>query len=139
MNRFLAFAGLMALACILTVARAEEDKKDKKKEDKIPSIKAIMKATHGKTAFQGKVSAALKEKDFETITKVAKEWEKCAIALGKNTPKKGEKESWEKLTEAYSKNIATMIEGAEKKDAKVVQGALGFVGSSCGKCHGPHK
>lgn len=132
MNRSFALVAVLGFAVVISSVQGDD-------KDKLPTVKAIMKATHGKGGFREKTSAALKEKDFAKVGEVAKEWEKCAVAMEKNTPTKGEKESWAKLTAAYTKAIKTLGEAAEGKDAKKAAGALGYVGSSCGACHKSHK
>jgi len=131
MNRFFLSAALV-LAVVLGSSIHGAD-------DKPMTIKQIMKISHGKDGYRSKVDAAVKGKDFDTATSVAKDWEKAAIDLGKNTPPKGEAESWKKLTDAYTKNIQAMLKAASDKNAKGVQASLKTVGSSCGACHKSHR
>jgi cytochrome c556 len=130
MNRFFLLAGLCAAVLMVAGANGADEKP--------MSIKEIMKAAHGK-GYVAKMGAAVKGKDFDTATSVAKDWEKAAIDLGKNTPPKGEAESWKKLTDAYTKNIKAMAKAVGDKDAKGVAASLKTVGTSCGACHKAHK
>ncbi|MFQ3652493.1 MAG: cytochrome c [Gemmataceae bacterium] len=131
MNRLLLLAGL-AVAVVLVAGANGADEKPM-------SIKEVMKVAHSKDGYRAKVTAAVKDKNFDTISTVVKDWEKAAVDLSKNTPPKGEADSWKKLTEAYTKNIQAMAKAAGDKDVKGVQASLKTVGSSCGACHKSHR
>jgi cytochrome c556 len=130
MNRLFLLAGLCVAVVLASGAKAD---------DTPMSIKEIMKVTHGKGGYKGKVEAAVKSKDFDTISNVAKDWEKAAMALASAKPSKGEAESWKKLTDNYTKAIKTMTKAAGDKDVKGVNASLKSVGGSCGGCHKSHK
>lgn len=134
MNRLFVLAGMLALAVIIGSAGIQAEEKDK-----APSIKVIMKKTHGKDGLRGAVSKDIKGKDWDAATKDAKEWFEHAQALTKAKPKKGEKESWEKLSGTYCKTVKTLVDACEAKDSKKAGGALGKIGGTCKSCHDAHK
>jgi hypothetical protein len=133
MNRLFVLGGLLALAVVFSSVQAQD------KEEKVPTIQQVMKTAHGKTAFQGQANAALKAKDFDKLSRIAKDWEKCAVALSKNKPRKGEQDSWDMLTAGYLKNIKALGEGVGKKDEEAITRALKFVNTTCTMCHLKHK
>ena len=130
MNRLFLLAGLCVAMMLVAGANGA---------DEPMSIKEIMKITHGKGGYKGKVESAVKSKDFDTVSSVAKDWEKAASALASAKPTKGEAESWKKLTDSYTKTIQSMTKAAGGKDAKGVAASLKAVGGSCGGCHKSHK
>ncbi|MGB7326975.1 MAG: hypothetical protein WBD31_19020 [Rubripirellula sp.] len=62
-----------------------------------------------------------------------KELHAMMVALAKNTPEKGEKESWEKLTGALVKASQGVVEGKENAGKQLTKAA------NCKACHTPHK
>jgi cytochrome c556 len=136
MNRLYVLAGALALAVLVTATVQADDEKDKKK---VPTIKEIMKATHGKNGFRAKYEKAYKDENWKEAAKLAKDWEACAENLAKNTPPEGSKEDFEKQANAYVKNLKTLEEATDKMEKKRIQGSLGYVGGSCKKCHTAHK
>jgi cytochrome c556 len=135
MNRFLGLAVALGLVLSVAVVAAE----DKGKEDDVPTIKAVMKAAHGKKGLLSKTQADVKKKDFDALATDSKDLVKLADALTKNMPKKGEKESWEKLSGDYLKAAKELSTAAEKKDLDVAVASLTTLSKSCGVCHKAHK
>jgi cytochrome c556 len=135
MNRLFVCAGALALG-VFVVSASVEAGGDKKKP---PSISTIMKATHGKTGFRAKFQGAAKEKSWDKAEKIAKDWLACCENLLKNTPPKGEKESWEKHANGYIKAVKTIVEASGKMEDKRVNGSLGYIAKSCGGCHKEHQ
>lgn len=134
MNRVYLLGGLLAVAVVLSAQAADD------KEEKLPSIKKIMKDAHtADDSIRKKISEAIKGKDWDTASSTAKDWVKLAGLLPRIKPKKGDAESWKKHTDTYSKTINTLADAAEAKDAKKANGALGAIGSQCGSCHKAHK
>ncbi|TWU47846.1 hypothetical protein [Rubripirellula reticaptiva] len=62
-----------------------------------------------------------------------KELHAMMVALAKNTPEKGEKESWDKLTAALVKSSQAVIDGKENAGEQLTKAA------NCKACHTPHK
>jgi cytochrome c556 len=134
MNRWMGLALVLALVVSFTVAA-----EDKNKEEKIPTIKEIMKTAHGKTGLLSKVTAEVNNKDWDALATNSKKLTELATALTKTTPKKGEKESWEMLTTSYLKTAKELTEASEKKDVDVAVTAVGTLAKSCRACHTAHK
>ena len=132
MKKLLALALCLGLACLAVQAA------DDKKETKLSSIKDIM-AAHGETGIRATLSEAVKEKDWEAAGKAAKVWVALAEDLVKNKPRKGTKDSWEKLTGTYLKTVKTVAEGVAEKKPATVNGALGKIATTCMACHKAHK
>ena len=136
MNRMFLLTSVLALGVFVSSSVVQAEDKD----DKEPTIKGIMKATHaGDKALKAKVTKAAKAKDWETVETAAKEWVKHAEALSKTKATKGEAESWTKLTASYEKSVKDLEAGAEKKNAKAVNAAMSKINASCGACHKLHK
>ena len=129
-----AFAGVLALAVILAGVSAQAEDKDK-----VPTIKEVMQKAHAKDSLRVTVAKAVKAKDWDEAAKEVKEWEKLGDALEKNTPKKGEPDSWKQKTTAYNKTLKTLAEAVKDNDAKKATGALSKINSMCGSCHKEHK
>jgi hypothetical protein len=91
------------------------------------------------------VFAALKKElsqsqpNWADVTKESKEIVELTEALAKNAPRKGSQASWEKLTEAYTKNAKTLVDAADKMDLKAAKAAQQAIASSCTGCHRVHK
>ncbi len=128
-------AGLLAISLCVGGLSAED-----KKDDKIPSVEEIMKKGHaGKNSLINKIKASTKAEKWEDSQKSAGEMKAFGEALGKNKVPMGDAASWKKLSEKYMKITAEVSEGADKKDAKAVDTALGLLGKSCKECHDAHK
>jgi cytochrome c556 len=70
---------------------------------------------------------------------MSKELVDLGTALGKNTPPKGEKKSWQEKTALYKANASALNKAAERKDKKQTQGAFKRLQGSCAACHKNHK
>jgi hypothetical protein len=107
-----------------------------------PAIKEIMTKAHkGPDSLIGKLGAELKDDDPEwpKVQAQTKELVGLGAALGKNTPPKGDKESWEKLTTAYEDNAKDMDKAAQKKDKATTAADLKNLTNMCMHCHKAHK
>jgi hypothetical protein len=137
MNRLLVALGLVLLtgAALAVNASWAEDDKD-------VSIKAIMAKAHkGGDALLSKLDKAVKSDaaDWDVIQKQSKELVDLGTALGKATPPKGEKASWEKLTKSYVDTAKDLDEAAKKKDKTTAGADLKKLRGSCSGCHKAHK
>jgi len=101
----------------------------------------IMKKTHGKTGLRKAIEKSLKANpvDWDKTQKDTKVYAELAGMLGKATPSKGDKASWEKLTKAFADTTKELHADAEKKDAAAAQAALTKIGQSCMGCHSQHR
>jgi hypothetical protein len=138
MKRMIALfaAGLVVSATVALTAVAQDDK--------LPTVKAIMKKLHGgKTALKSKVAAQLKTADpnWEALQKATKEYEELGTALAKNDPPKGDKGSWDKLAGDFAKASKTLNTAATDKDKPGAEAAFKSLASgvSCKTCHTAHK
>ena len=131
-------AGLVAtVAMISTFAQAAEEKKGKAQ-----SIKEIMKcAFEEDTGCMDVISSMVTEKEpkWDVIQGKSKEWVKAAADLGKNKPKKGSAESWEKLSKKWYVDVKALDAATDKKDVKATAAALKTIEGSCKGCHPAHK
>jgi cytochrome c553 len=125
MKRLMVGTLVLGLALVtsygMTVA---EDKKDEKKEK--VSIKEVMKTAH-KGGLLDKVQKG---------TATAEEKKKLAdlyVALHENVPPKGDKESWEKKTDALVKASKDVLEGKKGAEDALKKAA------NCAACHKEHK
>ena len=100
-------------------------------------ISEVMKKSFGKGGYKSSIVSAVKGEKWEDASKLAKEWNDLAPALGKNTPPKGNAKSWEKLCSGFAKATMGVLAGTEKKDAKAVTKAMSTI--NCMNCHKAHK
>lgn len=132
-------ACLSIAAFAMSVGAIAQDKKDKKDTKKTPTTKEIMKKVPGKEGLVSKVNAAAKGEKWDDAKKIGTELKTYGEALAKNSPKKGEKESWEKHTKGFSEVLTEIADGAEKKDKEAVAaGTKKFTGLFA-DCHKAHK
>ena len=134
MNRLVGMAALLVVVVGLS-ARAQD-------RDKPPSIKAIMTKAHkGGDSILAKLREELKadDTDWAQVQKMSKELVDLGTALGKNTPPKGEKRSWQEKTSLYKANATALNKAAGRKDKKQAQGAFKRLQSSCLACHKAHR
>jgi hypothetical protein len=91
------------------------------------TIKEVMKITAGKDKLLAKVNEG-KGTD-EDKKKILEAYEE----LAKNTPKKGDAESWKKLTTAIVAAAKDVVEGKEGATDALKKA------TKCGDCHSAHK
>lgn len=107
-----------------------------------PSIKQVMvKLNKGPDSSLAKLKTELgaSTPDWESIQKSTKDFAVLGAALGKNTPKKGDKASWTKLSDLYSADSKALDDAAKKHDLAAAKAAHKRLAASCKACHGPHK
>jgi hypothetical protein len=110
--------------------------------DKVPSVKDIMKRLNaGTNCLRANIDKDLKadEPDWPEIQRGSKEFALLAAALGKNTPPKGDKQSWQKLTTAYSDEARALEAASQKKDKRAAQAAHDRLAVACKACHDAHR
>jgi cytochrome c556 len=109
---------------------------------KVPSVEEIMEKAHAnKTGLRAKIADEVKaaSPDWATIQKQTKEFVTLAEALAKNSPPKGDKKSWEKLSKEYAEQVKDLDKAAAKKDAKAVTAANQKLNGNCQGCHDVHR
>jgi hypothetical protein len=111
-------------------------------QTKPPTVKEVMKKAHqGANSPLVKLDRALKSDapDWPAVQSWSRELVDLATALGKNTPAKGDKASWEKFTAAYLAGAKAIDADAAKKDARAALAAHGQLTRMCAACHKAHK
>jgi hypothetical protein len=76
---------------------------------------------------------------WEETQQATKEYADLCASLQKETPPKGDKESWAKLTKKCVEDAMAMDAAARKKDMDATLAAHQKVSNSCGECHKAHK
>jgi len=110
--------------------------------DKVPDIKEIMAKANKPGGHYFALRRDLKDESppWDEVQASAKALSKLAAALGKNTPPKGDKASWEALTRAYADNAKKLEDAAARKDKKAAEAAALAMGdASCTACHKAHR
>ena len=110
------------------LAAADKDKPKYK-------IVMIMTKAHkgGPNSLRNKVLAGKASKDeLNMLVELYEE-------LGKNTPPKGDKESWKKLSLAFADSAADLDKAAQAKDKETAVAALDGLQNSCMGCHRQHR
>ena len=127
----------MAVGLLVGVVGAADDKS----KSTIPTISDVMRKVNSKAGLQKSVGKALTSDmvDWDDIQKKTKEMVEHVEALGKNTPEKGTKESWEKLTKSWLESAKKVDEAAKKKDKEATNKALTALRGACQTCHKAHK
>jgi cytochrome c556 len=131
MKRLLVLAGVLALGALAVDrgARADDDKE-------ADTVKKIMqKSFGGKMNYKTRTAKAVKDKDWDTASKEASAWLKHAKKLPDLKPPRGDAEGFKKQANTLVKTLTTLNDGIDKKEAKVGNGALGKINSSCKACH----
>jgi cytochrome c556 len=143
MKRMFGLAALLALVVGVSASPMAASADDK--DDKVPTIKQIMKKAHGgPKSLLGKIGTELKsdDPDWPKVAEMSKELVGLADALGKNTPPKGEVSDFKKRAGGY-KGQATILEKAAEKKMKTgrggAEGAFKALRSSCMGCHAAHR
>src|SRR5271166_2879987 len=107
-----------------------------------PKIKEIMaKVGRGPQALQGSLGDALKQGEpaWGTIQPKTQEYAQLVSKLGELEPVKGTKDSWAKLTLAFTESAAELEHAAQAKDKDKTKEALDSLGGSCMACHREHR
>jgi cytochrome c556 len=126
-------AGLLGLAAVVLASGSAMTA-----DDKVPTIKEIMKKGHAKTdGYIAKIREDAKAGKWDEAKEYAKTLAVFGEALGKNKPKKGGEESWKEQATKYQDSTKAALAAVEKKDAAAVNKALGS--NNGAGCHTPHK
>jgi cytochrome c556 len=123
---------LAVLALVTSPAAAQKD----------PSIKEIMTKAHkGNNSIIASVGGELRgdDPDWPDVQKQTKELVTLGMALGKNDPPKGDKDSWQRLTQQYVANAKALDAAAQRQDKTAAQAVHKKLTSSCAACHKAHR
>jgi hypothetical protein len=139
MKRWLFCCMGVAVCGLTAVSLSELSAADK---DKVTPIDEIMEKAHKKG--DGILPAIGKELqgakvNWDAVESKTKDLLLLAGDLGKNTPPKGEKVSWDKLTKAYVTNVEGLQKAAESKDVAKAKASQKALAGSCTACHSRHK
>lgn len=111
-------------------------------DDAVPSVRKIMKDAHNPKA--GLLPAIKKDlsasnPDWDKISKESKDLVNLAQALAKNSPRKGNKSNWSKVTGEYLSEAKELAAAAQSKDLDKAKTAQAALSGSCTGCHKAHK
>ncbi len=108
-----------------------------------PKIKQAMNKIGGKspTALSARINQELNAEPpaWETIQPQAAEYAKLTAELGQMDPPKGSKESWTKLTTAFSASATALDKAVQAKDVAAARAADMQLMGSCMDCHREHR
>lgn len=126
MGRVVALAIFAGVVAVFTGGVDAQDKKAK-------TIKEVMGVQKSST---GAITKAAKGGQWDAAAKTAKSWLEAANDLGKQTPPKGDADSWKKHCEKYVETVGAVSAAIDKKDADGVTKALKL---DCMGCHTSHR
>jgi len=76
---------------------------------------------------------------WDKLQSQSKEFAELARTMGKYDPPKGSKESWAKMTSAYTDSAVALEKAVEAKDKDAALAAHQTLSNSCKACHNEHK
>lgn len=110
--------------------------------EKIPTIKEIMRDAHRcRTNYIYLVRRGLQQQDtawFDAEQK-SRELVKMGHYLQQNTPPKGTRDDWEKITNIYISHATLLADAAERQDMETATHHLGKLQRMCATCHRAHR
>ncbi len=139
------YAGLMFLSslAVVTIGGCGEETPHGPGLGGLPSkIKQLMtKLAKGPTSLTPMIAKELNEDQppWETIQGQSKEFAQLAAEMVKESPPKGERDSWAKLTSAYTEDANALDKAAQAKDKNAAVAAHGLLATSCKACHDAHR
>jgi len=110
--------------------------------EKIPTIQEIMSQSHSCSnnyIYRVRRELQKEDPDWYILANRGDDLVRLGKLLGKNTPPRGTRESWEHLTNVYVAHATLLADAAEREDkaaAVVHQKALS---SMCATCHRAHR
>jgi hypothetical protein len=134
MKTFVLTAGAVLVASVSLLAGAADES--------TPSIKQVMVKLHkgaSSPLAQLKTDLGASTPDWDKIQKSSKDFVILGAALAKNTPSKGDKQSWAKLSDLYFEDAKTLDNAAKNHDLAAAKAAHQRLQASCKSCHGAHK
>lgn len=141
MKRLVCVLGLaIAMLGVAGLSSRQAGAQDEKKKEQ--SISGIMKRLHGKekgALASAKTALAADPVDWTAVKKASRPIAALSKAMAVMDPPKGDKESFEKLSNSYHDNAVLLVDAAKSEDAPKAKEAVGKLGMSCGACHKAHK
>ncbi|MCS7021250.1 MAG: cytochrome c [Gemmataceae bacterium] len=107
--------------------------------NKAASISDVMKASFGKGGFKAKITEASKNKNYDEVAKLGRDWVACVENLLKNKPPRGDEKEFHARAEKFLNLTREIVAAAEKGDGKAIAASLKGIGGLCGDCHKNHK
>jgi hypothetical protein len=110
--------------------------------DKAPDIKQIMQRANKPTGIYFNLKKDLEDEEpmWADMREEARELAQLAASLGKQTPPKGDRASWMKLTRAYADDARGLYQAIGRKDRRVARSAIARLGGdTCTRCHKAHR
>jgi cytochrome c556 len=107
-----------------------------------PSVKEIMDKANKPTGIYFNLGQDLKGDNpaWSDIQQEAKELKQLADALRQAAPPRGDKDSWDKLTNLYANNAKALLQAAAKMDQAAAREAHAKMGgNACMTCHKAHR
>jgi hypothetical protein len=106
-----------------------------------PIGEIMLKLTSGKQSLTKVIGDELNADPppWDKLQVQSKEAVELARAMGKHEPPKGSKESWAKLTGAYTDTAITLDKAVEAKNKDAAVAAHQKLASSCRACHREHR
>jgi hypothetical protein len=106
-----------------------------------PIREAMMKLFKGRPSLKDSIGQELNadSPSWDTIQPQTKEFAELAASVNKYDPPKGSKESWSKLTTAFSEQATALGRAAAAKNKNDALTAYTTISESCKTCHQAHK
>jgi hypothetical protein len=101
----------------------------------------MAKLTKGPSSLTPVIGEELEAENppWETLQTQTKEFAQLASSMSKNTPPRGHKESWDKLTSAYAEWASDLDEAVQTKNKAAALETHGKLAGSCMACHREHR
>ncbi len=136
------FAAGAAVFAVWAIFGKSSEKAAGNNADELPGIEEIMKKVNSKKSGIHPALDPLLKADpvkWDDVSKMTKEYETLAVALGKNKPEKGSANSWAKLSKSYADEAKSLNAAAGKKDTAAAMAAYAKLSKSCQACHEEHR
>ncbi len=106
-----------------------------------PIGRTMSKLFKGQRSLKGSIESELNSESpaWDTIQPQTKEFAELAASVSKYDPPKGSKESWTKLTTAFSEQATALDHAAAAKNKEDAKTALSTISNSCKACHDEHR
>jgi cytochrome c556 len=107
-----------------------------------PKLKSIMtKIGKGPQSLQESLKTDLKQEpvSWDTIEPKAKEYASVASEIGQQDPPRGQKDSWQKLSQVFADSASELSKAAQANNRDDTLAALDNLGGSCMSCHRQHR
>lgn len=106
-----------------------------------PIGEIMAKLTKGPQSLTNVIGRELNEETppWGEIQPQTKEYVQLAGSMGKYDPPKGDKESWQKMTSAFTQSATDLERAAAAKDTQGAKAAHTALTKSCQSCHQAHR